>query len=105
MVTWADRLVGEARVTTQPMCIATSKPSSSTKKSRVSAGRSDFMFGTALLIVTLRVLSADRPITQRGRRGTTDRGRTSGRKRLRKRRYGLAVATVSAIHQCATRVA
>src|ERR671939_507267 len=34
------------------MSIATSKPSRSTKKSRVSAGRSDLMFGTALLIVT-----------------------------------------------------
>jgi hypothetical protein len=45
------------------MSIATSKPSSSTKKSRVAAGRPDLMFGTALLIVTLRVLSHDRPIT------------------------------------------
>jgi hypothetical protein len=56
MVTWADRLVGEATVTTQPMSIATSKPSSSTKKSRVSTGRSDLMFGTVLLIVMLGVL-------------------------------------------------
>jgi hypothetical protein len=47
------------------MSIATSKPSNSTKKSRVSAVRSDLMFGTALLIVTLRVLSEDLPITPR----------------------------------------
>src|SRR3954452_5006500 len=80
MVTWTEGLVGDARVTTQPKSIATSKPSSSTKKSRVSAGRSDLMFGTALLIVTLRVLPDDRPITQRGPRGTTDRGRTSAGK-------------------------
>jgi hypothetical protein len=40
------------------------------------------MFGTALLIVTLRVLSDDRPITQRESRRTTDRGRTSGGKHL-----------------------
>jgi hypothetical protein len=38
------------------------------------------MFGTALLIVTLHVLSNDRPIRQRGRRDTIDRGRTSGGK-------------------------
>jgi hypothetical protein len=50
------------------MSIATSKPSSSTKKSRVSAGRSDFMFGTALLIVTLRVLSDDRRASKSLRR-------------------------------------
>src|SRR5215207_11570186 len=43
-------LLGEATVTTQPMSITTSKPSRSTKKSRVSAGRSDLMFGTVLLI-------------------------------------------------------
>ncbi len=41
MVTWAERLVGDTTVTTQPMSIATSKPSRSRKKSRVSAGRSD----------------------------------------------------------------
>src|SRR5918999_5950841 len=52
MVTCAERLVGDATVMTQPMSIATSKPSKSTKKSRVSAGRFDLMFGTALLIVT-----------------------------------------------------
>src|SRR3954447_19978207 len=78
MVTWTEGLIGDATVTTQPMSIATSKPSSSTKKSRVSAARSDLMFGTALLIVTLRLLSDDRPITQRERRGATDRGRTGG---------------------------
>ena len=59
-------VVGDATVTIQPMSIATSKPSNSTKKSRVSAVRSDLMFGTALLIVTLRVLSDDTPITPRG---------------------------------------
>jgi hypothetical protein len=59
------------------MSIATSKPSTSTKKSRVSAGRSDLMFGTALLIVTLRLIG--RPADQAARtRGTIDRGRTSG---------------------------
>jgi hypothetical protein len=42
----------ETTVVTQPMSIATSKPSKSTKKLRVSAGLSDLMFGTALLIVT-----------------------------------------------------
>ena len=57
MVTWAELLVGEATVTTQPRSIATSKPSRSTKNSRVSAGRSDLMFGTALLGITPRVLS------------------------------------------------
>ena len=57
MVTWAEALVGETSVTTQPMSIATSKPSWSTKKSRVSAGRSDLVFVTALLMVTLGVLS------------------------------------------------
>ena len=56
MVTWAERLVGEATVTTQSRSIATSNPSRSTKKSRVSAGRSDLMLGTARLTVTLRVL-------------------------------------------------
>jgi hypothetical protein len=55
-------LVGEATVTTHPMSIATSKPSRSTKKSRVSSGRSDLMFGTALLMVTLRVLSDNTPM-------------------------------------------
>jgi hypothetical protein len=39
-------------VTTQPMSITTSKPSSCTKKSRVSVGRSDLTFGTALRIIT-----------------------------------------------------
>jgi hypothetical protein len=39
------------------MSIATSKPSRPTKKSRLSASRFDLMFVTALLIVTLRVLS------------------------------------------------
>jgi hypothetical protein len=42
------------------MSIATSNPSRSTKKSRVSPGRSDLMFGTALLIVTLPFVSDDR---------------------------------------------
>src|SRR5215211_1974167 len=55
MVTWTEGLVAEARVTTQPMSIATSKPSKSTRRSRVLSGRSDLMFGTALLIVTLQV--------------------------------------------------
>jgi hypothetical protein len=53
MDTWIEGLVGEATVTTQPRSIATSRPSRSTKKSRVSVGRSDLMLGTALLIVTL----------------------------------------------------
>src|SRR5215211_4193763 len=57
MVTWTEGLVAEARVTTQPMSIATSKPSKSTRRSRVLSGRSDLMFGTALLIVTLQVLA------------------------------------------------
>ena len=52
MVTWAKRLVGDATVTTHPRSIATSRPSRSTKKSRVSVGRSDLMLGTALLTVT-----------------------------------------------------
>src|SRR5918997_4067127 len=51
MVTWAERLVGDATVTTQPRSIATSKPIRSRKKSRVSAGRSDLMLGTARLTV------------------------------------------------------
>jgi hypothetical protein len=72
MLTWTEGLVGDATVTIQPMSIATSKPRSSTKKSRVSAGRSDLMFGTALLIVTLRVLPDDRPIAHRARRGMTE---------------------------------
>ena len=59
MFTWAEGLAGDATVTTQPMSIATSKPSRSTKKSRVSAGRSDLMLGTARLTVTLRLLSDD----------------------------------------------
>ena len=67
MVTWAEGLVGDATVTTQPMSIATSKPSTSTKKSRVSSGRCDLMFGTALLMVTLRLISEDRPIARRRR--------------------------------------
>jgi hypothetical protein len=50
---WAEGLVGEATVTTQPVSIATSKPNRSRKKSRVSVGSSDLMFGTALLMVTL----------------------------------------------------
>src|SRR4051794_34646232 len=54
MLTWAERFVGDATVTTQPRSIATSKPSRSTKNSRVSAGRSDLMFGTARLPITLR---------------------------------------------------
>src|SRR5262245_15343680 len=54
MVTWAQALVGAATVTTHPMSIATSKPSRSIKKSRVSVGRSDLMFGTALLTLTPR---------------------------------------------------
>jgi hypothetical protein len=49
IVTWTDGLVGDATVTTQPMSMATSKPNRSTKKSRVSAGRSERMLGTALL--------------------------------------------------------
>jgi hypothetical protein len=65
MVTWAEGLVGDATVTTHPRSIATSKPRRSTKKSRVSAGRSDLIFGTALLIFTVRVLSNDRPMRQR----------------------------------------
>ena len=52
MDTCTEGSVGDARVTIQPRSIATSKPSSSTKKSRVAAGRSDLMFGTALLILT-----------------------------------------------------
>ena len=56
-----EGLVGDTTVTIQPMSIATSKPSNSTKKLRVSAVRSDLMFGTALLIITLPVLSDDRP--------------------------------------------
>jgi hypothetical protein len=43
---------GDAKVMTQPISIATSKPNRSTKKSRVAAGRSERMLGTALLIVT-----------------------------------------------------
>jgi hypothetical protein len=62
------------------MSIATSKPSNSTKKSRVSAVRSDLMFGTALLIVTLGVLSDDRPITPRDAKAqSTPAGRTLSR--------------------------
>src|SRR5215207_7643752 len=57
IVTWAEGFVGEARVTTHPMSIATSKPSSPTKKSRVWVGRPDLTFGTTLPIVTPRVLS------------------------------------------------
>src|SRR3954451_3028862 len=49
MVTWAAELVGDARVMTQPMSITTRKPSS-TKKSRVAAGRSDLMFRAVRLI-------------------------------------------------------
>jgi hypothetical protein len=52
IVTWAVRLSGEATVTTQSRSIATSNPSSSTKNSRVAAGRSALMFGTARRIVT-----------------------------------------------------
>src|SRR4051794_28774085 len=52
MFTWAERLSGAATVATQPRSIATSKPSRSTKKSRVSAGRSDLMLGTALLAMS-----------------------------------------------------
>ena len=59
MDTWIEGLVGDATVTTQPRSIATSRPSRSTKKSRVSAGRSDLMFGTALL--TSRSGSIARP--------------------------------------------
>ncbi len=66
IVTWAEGLVGDATVTTQPRSIATSKPSRSTKKSRVSAARSDLMFGTALWTVThLRVLPEAHGFTQR----------------------------------------
>src|SRR5215203_3212145 len=59
MVTWAEGLVGDATVTTQPKSIATSKPSNSVKKSRVSAARSDVMFGTVRLIVTIRRSTRD----------------------------------------------
>jgi hypothetical protein len=45
----AEELLGDARVMIQPTSITTSKPRS-TKKSRVTAGRSDLMFGTVLLI-------------------------------------------------------
>jgi len=80
MDTWTEGLVGDATVTIQPMSIATSKPSNSTKKSRVSAVRSDLMFGTALLTITLRVLSDDRPITPRDAKARSTRpGRTLGR--------------------------
>src|SRR5918996_5904612 len=72
MVTWAERLVGDATVTTQPRSIATSKPSKSTKNSRVSAGRSDLMLGTALLTITLRVLSHDRGTRHCGERAGID---------------------------------
>ena len=48
MVTWAEGLVGDATVTTQPMSIATSKPNRSTKKSRV------FLEGFFLDIYTAR---------------------------------------------------
>ena len=60
MFTWAVASFGEATVATHPRSITVSKPSSSTKKSRVSAARSDLMFGTALLIFTFRVLT-ERP--------------------------------------------
>jgi hypothetical protein len=72
MVTWAERLVGDAMVTTQPRSIATSKPSRSTKNSRVSAGRSDLMLGTALLTITLRVLSHDRATDSAEKRAAID---------------------------------
>jgi hypothetical protein len=49
IVTWTDGLLGDATVTTQPRSMATSKPNRSTNKSRVSAGRSERMLGTALL--------------------------------------------------------
>jgi hypothetical protein len=54
MLTCAEELVGDARVMTQPRSITTSKPSS-TKKSRVTAGRSDLMLGTVLLIAMAQV--------------------------------------------------
>src|SRR4029434_7752654 len=57
MLTWALGLAGDATVTIQPMSIATSRPSRSTKKSRVSAGRSDLMLGTALLAIALAARS------------------------------------------------
>jgi hypothetical protein len=62
MVTWAEGLVADARVTTHPRSIATSKPSRSMKKSRVSAGRSDLMFGAALSIVTGPLPHLDRVV-------------------------------------------
>src|SRR6187431_2872558 len=56
IVTWTERSAGDATVTTQPRSIATSNPSRSAKNSRVSAGRSDLMLGTALLPMTPRIL-------------------------------------------------
>ena len=58
IVIWAAGLSGEARVVTQPRSIATSKPNRSTKKSRVSAGRSERMLGTALPMVMIHLLGA-----------------------------------------------
>src|SRR4051812_15031009 len=54
IVTWTDGLAGDASVTIQPMSMATSNPSRPVKRSRVSAGRSERMLGTALLAVTGR---------------------------------------------------
>jgi hypothetical protein len=65
MVTWAEGLVGEATVTTQPRSIATSKPSSSTKKSRVSTGRSDPMFGTVRSIVPTSAAASAKGLARR----------------------------------------
>src|SRR3954447_6909340 len=78
MLTCTEGLVGDVTVVIQPMSIATSKPSSSTKKARVSAGRSDRMFGTALLMVTLRVL----PETRRPR-SLLAGGRATGSTKVR----------------------
>ena len=68
MFTWAEVSFGEATVATHPRSITTSKPSSSTKKSRVSADRSDLIFGTALLIFTFRVLTRSRGSSRSWRR-------------------------------------
>src|SRR3954469_14040106 len=79
MVTWAERLVGDATVTTQPRSIATSNPSRSTKNSRVSAGRSDLMLGTARLTVILGVVldghGSGKPSAARLTRGADARRR------------------------------
>src|ERR687887_2383567 len=70
MVTCAEGLVGDATVTAQPRSIATSKPSSETKKSRVASGRSDLMFGTVLLTVMFGGLPADELVANLDRAGS-----------------------------------